>query len=134
MAGQVIDTVTGTFVDASSDLSHFNETLLALPVREYERGQVESSQSVCFPEKRRERIMVMLKLSVVVGALLFVVGARPGGSGLQHSVDAHHASSEAKDEVKLGYGKCSRCSCPSFSGSGYTCHRGGCGHHYDLHW
>jgi hypothetical protein len=33
-----------------------------------------------------------------------------------------------------GYGKCSSCSCPGFSGSGYTCTRGGCGHHYDSHW
>jgi hypothetical protein len=33
-----------------------------------------------------------------------------------------------------GYGRCSRCSCPGFFGSGYTCSRGGCGHHYDSHW
>lgn len=31
------------------------------------------------------------------------------------------------------YGKCSACSCPGFFGSGYTCGRGGCGHHYDQH-
>lgn len=33
-----------------------------------------------------------------------------------------------------GYGRCSRCSCPRFYGSGYTCSRGGCSHHYDSHW
>ncbi len=33
-----------------------------------------------------------------------------------------------------GYGKCADCSCPGFTGSGYTCTRGGCGHHYDRHW
>lgn len=38
------------------------------------------------------------------------------------------------DEVRDGYGRCSSCSCPSYSGSGYTCSRGGCGHHYNVHW
>lgn len=33
-----------------------------------------------------------------------------------------------------GFGECSRCSCPSFFGFGYTCDRAGCGHHYDSHW
>ncbi len=33
----------------------------------------------------------------------------------------------------LSYGRCSQCSCPGFIGSGYTCTRGGCGHHYDEH-
>ncbi|MEW6301163.1 MAG: hypothetical protein AB1671_26090 [Thermodesulfobacteriota bacterium] len=37
-------------------------------------------------------------------------------------------------EVAAGYGKCSRCSCPGFYGSGSTCSRSGCGHHYDEHW
>jgi hypothetical protein len=36
--------------------------------------------------------------------------------------------------IRLRYGKCSKCSCPGFYGSGYTCSRGGCGHHYDSHW
>ncbi len=36
--------------------------------------------------------------------------------------------------VTAGYGKCTACSCPGFSGSGYTCNRGGCKHHYDQHW
>jgi hypothetical protein len=37
--------------------------------------------------------------------------------------------------IEHGYGKCTQCSCPGFSGtSGYTCNRGGCGHHYDVHW
>ena len=39
----------------------------------------------------------------------------------------------AADETAK-YGKCSVCSCPGFSGSGYTCSRNGCAHHYDLHW
>jgi hypothetical protein len=33
-----------------------------------------------------------------------------------------------------GYGRCSKCSCPGYFGSGYTCRRGGCYHHYDSHW
>lgn len=35
---------------------------------------------------------------------------------------------------KLGYGKCSKCSCPGFQGNSSTCSRSGCGHHYDDHW
>jgi hypothetical protein len=42
------------------------------------------------------------------------------------------ATSPKKAEAK--YGRCSKCSCPGFTGSGYTCSRGGCGHHYDMHW
>lgn len=34
----------------------------------------------------------------------------------------------------LGYGKCSQCSCPAFSGSYSTCNRSRCAHHYDQHW
>jgi hypothetical protein len=41
--------------------------------------------------------------------------------------------SKRGDTIRCGYGKCSACSCPGFSGSGYTCTRGGCGHHYDQH-
>lgn len=40
-------------------------------------------------------------------------------------------------KVAMGYGKCRhyKCSCPGFYAvSGYTCTRGGCGHHYDEHW
>jgi hypothetical protein len=33
-----------------------------------------------------------------------------------------------------GPGRCSKCSCPGFTGSGYTCTRGGCRHHYDSHY
>ncbi len=35
-----------------------------------------------------------------------------------------------------GFGRChaSHCSCFRFQGSGYTCTRGGCGHHYDRHY
>ena len=36
--------------------------------------------------------------------------------------------------VEYGYGKCSLCSCSEFFGSGSTCDRAGCGHHYDDHW
>jgi hypothetical protein len=32
------------------------------------------------------------------------------------------------------YGACSKCNCPGFSGSGHSCGRGGCGHHFDDHW
>jgi hypothetical protein len=38
------------------------------------------------------------------------------------------------ESIRVGYGKCARCSCPGFFGSSYTCSRGGCGHHYDEHW
>lgn len=31
------------------------------------------------------------------------------------------------------FGHCSKCPCPGFVGSGYTCERGGCGHHFDDH-
>ena len=37
-------------------------------------------------------------------------------------------------KAEAGYGNCSLCSCPGFIGSGYTCGRGGCAHHYDSHW
>jgi len=39
-----------------------------------------------------------------------------------------------ENHAHMAYGRCSKCSCPGFSGSGYTCQRGGCGHHYDSHW
>jgi hypothetical protein len=35
--------------------------------------------------------------------------------------------------IQNGYGRCEQCSCPGFLGSGYTCTRGGCDHHYDEH-
>jgi len=31
------------------------------------------------------------------------------------------------------YGPCSECNCPGFVGPDFTCTRGGCGHHYDVH-
>jgi hypothetical protein len=31
-------------------------------------------------------------------------------------------------------GSCSCCSCREYFGSGYSCSRSGCGHHYDDHW
>jgi len=37
-------------------------------------------------------------------------------------------------KAEAGYGRCTQCSCPGFTGSGYTCGRGGCGHHYNSHW
>ena len=37
-------------------------------------------------------------------------------------------------KAEARYGRCTKCSCPGFTGSGYTCSRGGCGHHYDVHW
>lgn len=40
----------------------------------------------------------------------------------------------AAKKAEAGWGKCSKCSCPGFQGSGYTCTRGGCGHHYDSHY
>ena len=40
----------------------------------------------------------------------------------------------SEDAPRAGYGSCTWCSCPGFSGSGWTCGRGGCGHHYSTHW
>jgi hypothetical protein len=49
--------------------------------------------------------------------------------------EARRLSPVAKFPYRLAkYGNCSRCSCPSFLGSSYTCSRRGCGHHYDDHW
>jgi len=39
-----------------------------------------------------------------------------------------------RKKAEARYGRCSKCSCPGFTGSGYTCSRGGCSHHYDVHW
>ncbi len=36
--------------------------------------------------------------------------------------------------IQNAYGHCTQCSCPGFLGSGYTCTRGGCDHHYDEHY
>ena len=46
------------------------------------------------------------------------------------------ASLSAKSRPASLYGRChaSNCSCFAFQGSGYTCTRGGCGHHYDRHY
>jgi hypothetical protein len=81
---------------------------------------------------RRYRRRTFLLMTNVIGAGATVTaGAVLPRSGARAravlSTDAGHASPGK-------YGKCSRCSCPGFSGSGYTCSRGGCGHHYDLHW
>lgn len=40
------------------------------------------------------------------------------------------------DKPASASGRCHeyRCSCPGFQGSGYTCSRGGCRHHYDRHY
>lgn len=62
---------------------------------------------------------VRLALVLVFGAMLTAFGA---------------AALAAKPLP--GYGRCHahRCSCFGYQGSGYTCTRGGCSHHYDLHY
>lgn len=67
------------------------------------------------------------KSSTSLSAVLILPGKlQPQAvSKVMHAV--HHES------VVLNYGKCSQCSCPGFVGSGYTCTRSGCGHHYDEH-
>lgn len=43
--------------------------------------------------------------------------------------------SKKKQEDKsplCGYGRCSKCGCRSYEGSGYICEN--CGHHYDAHY
>jgi hypothetical protein len=35
--------------------------------------------------------------------------------------------------IIAGYGKCTVCSCPGFSGPTYTCNMGGCSHNYQQH-
>jgi hypothetical protein len=43
------------------------------------------------------------------------------------------SSPSVQERVEASSGRCRNCSCPGFQGVGYTCTRGGCGHHYDLH-
>jgi hypothetical protein len=68
--------------------------------------------------------MKFRKALVLAGALLLGAAGWLGVSGQR---------AEGKSPSP-GYGSCTRCSCPGFRGSGYTCYRGGCGHHYDSHW
>ncbi len=49
-----------------------------------------------------------------------------------HPTAIHPAVSDSSPPA--GYGNCTACPCPGFTGSTYTCDRGGCGHHYDSHW
>ena len=67
--------------------------------------------------------MVLAKWLIAIGMLTGAALAPP---------DAREGARDGKDPA-MDYGACSRCSCPGFQGSGYTCLRGGCGHHYDLH-
>lgn len=90
-----------------------------------------SSMFRCSAKRRRKPKPIRLlfglaMIAVVTGALLF---ALPGG---QDANNAQAASDTAHETA--GPGECSRCSCPGFSGSGYTCYRGGCNHHYDDHY
>jgi hypothetical protein len=66
-----------------------------------------------------------------------LVDLSSGLRGLQSTEDISLSSMKTKNKscchTIAGYGKCSACSCPGFFGSGYTCSRGGCGHHYDQH-
>jgi hypothetical protein len=67
--------------------------------------------------------VVMRRLGALLDGLAFL----PGGLDLFSSLPGASL-------LRARYGKCSRCSCPGFSGSGSTCSRSGCGHHYDQHW
>ena len=64
----------------------------------------------------------LLAVSMVFGVLLPVIGTA--------------ATHPKPTQPVYGYGRCHqyKCSCFGFQGSGYTCTRGGCGHHYDLHY
>jgi hypothetical protein len=42
------------------------------------------------------------------------------------------AADGAPQPVMQGYGACSACNCPGFTGSYNTC--GNCGHNYQTHW
>lgn len=59
---------------------------------------------------------------------------QPGVAGGNREHEEDSLLSKSWASVISGYGRCSRCSCPGFYGSSYTCSRGGCGHHYDQHW
>lgn len=49
-------------------------------------------------------------------------------------MNSNEQTSNESCEHEAGYyGACTQCSCPGFQGSGYSCDRGGCGHHYDSH-
>lgn len=49
------------------------------------------------------------------------------------AVAAHGAASTSgKPAVPHGYGQCSACACPAYSGNGHVCQN--CGHNYATHW
>ena len=50
-----------------------------------------------------------------------------------HAKDDPPRITQCKPEPDRAWGHCIECSCPGFIGSGYTCDRGGCGHHFDNH-
>ncbi len=67
-----------------------------------------------------------LKIRMTLAGILVLLGSLIGGSA---------ATSKADSPTPL-YGRCHArgCSCFAFSGTRYTCNRGGCAHHYDLHY
>jgi hypothetical protein len=67
--------------------------------------------------------------------LLEQYSAQASQEGEEQTFAVHRHLMQGEDSpTEQGYGRCSQCSCPGFTGSGYTCTRGGCGHHYDSHW
>lgn len=58
----------------------------------------------------------------------------PTTSAIPMQVESPVHYDTCDQRIHNGYGKCSECSCPGFVGSGNTCSRSGCGHHYDSHW
>lgn len=53
--------------------------------------------------------------------------------GMTNALEVGSTKSRNHELAPALYGPCTLCSCPGFQGSGYSCTRGGCDHHYDSH-
>lgn len=73
---------------------------------------------------------VLLGLAMIVALVGAVMLSGPAGPA------AAKAQTASNGKEAFGFGECSHygCSCPGYYGFGYTCYRGGCGHHYDEHY
>ena len=74
--------------------------------------------------------MGLIKILVLASSFAVAVGLGASESRGRGLLDLSHARPRRRTTGwRPGYGQCSRCSCPGFRGNGYTCSRGGCGHH-----
>ena len=75
-----------------------------------------------------------MQTSLDPAASTILLDVRPTPSIDVRSKLSNEVSYQGQDQTfVLSYGRCSQCSCPGFIGSGYSCARSGCGHHYDEH-